>query len=95
MLRPIVAQLIRDDRRYTELFDQVEYLLGLACDAGGGVGPVGLGAYRNRFTVKLPDRLAWSHRSVLVGAGVFTDKGHFEQCRSAYNDRFARASQRW
>ncbi|WP_428116623.1 SIR2 family protein [Candidatus Poriferisodalis sp.] len=94
-LRPTVTEIIRDDQRYKELFDQIEYLFGLACYAGIGVGPVGLGAHRRPVgPVEPPDGLIQSNRDALIEAGVFTDANHLEACRAAYNEEFESAHRR-
>ena len=97
ILRPTVKEIIRDDQRYKELFDQIEYLFGLACYAGIGVGPVGLGAHRRRVgPVEPPDGLIQSNRDVFIEAGVFTDANHLDACRAAYNEEFESArGRRW
>ena len=95
ILRPTVKEIIRDDQRYKELFDQIEYLLGLACYAGIDVGPVGLGAHRRHVgPVESPDGLVQSNRDALIEAGVFTDAVHLDACRAAYNEEFENARKR-
>ena len=97
VLSPTVTEIVHDDKRYEKLFDQIEYLFGLACSAhaGDGIGPVGLGAYRGILRPEPPDQLVQNHCGALIDAGIFTDNAHLEQCRNAYNTRYASASQRW
>ncbi|MCY3587040.1 MAG: SIR2 family protein [Acidimicrobiaceae bacterium] len=95
VLRPTVTEIIRDDQRYKELFDQIEYLFGLACYAGIGVGPIGVGAHRRLVgPIEPPDRLVQGNREVLIEAGVFTDAANLEACRAAYNEEFRNTSKR-
>ena len=95
VLRPTVADIVPDDRRYSELFDQVEYLIGLACTAQIGVGPLGLEAYRRlEGRLRLPDDMVQLDPSAFVAAGVFASAAHLNTCREVYGQDFQGASSR-
>lgn len=99
VLRPAVQEIIPDDRRYEKLFDQIEYLFGLAfsSQSGIGTGPIGMGAFRHLVGyAEPPDQLVRNHLEVLVEAAVFTNPNDLDQCRDAYNEQFRLASrQTW
>ena len=59
-LRPYVAPIIRDDRRYRFVFDQLEFLLALGyahADPDFGWVPIGPLSARNRNTQRIGEEI--------------------------------------
>ena len=89
VLRPAVSDIIRKEERLEELFDEVEYLMGLAYAAsessGEGMGPVERAAWRSWPTDQLPGAVVDRHKELLIREGVFQDTEQFAQTRQAYD----------
>jgi hypothetical protein len=75
-IRPLLAELIPDDRRFDEVFDELEYLLGLAYAAkrGEGIGPTGMFIVNYRYSDKWPTGALERHAGELVQAGLAADE---------------------
>ena len=88
VLRPAVSEIIREEDRLEDLFDEVEYLMGLACTHHDryGRGPVGRAAWRSRITDRLPGALIDRHKEMLVREGVFKGAEQLAETREAYNN---------
>ena len=93
VLRPLVAEVVTDDRRYEALFDEVEYLLGVTygLNSAEGIGPVGRGALRRAVAGRPPDGLLRRHESLWISHGVFNDAAHFDECCAQYNEQLRQA----
>ncbi|MYB29716.1 MAG: hypothetical protein F4Y18_01580 [Cenarchaeum sp. SB0663_bin_5] len=97
-LQPVAMDIIRDEHRYKKLFDQIEYLFGVASTAQPllGSGAVGVGAFRRLVgPAEPPDGLIKEYADVLLDAGIFRDRTHLRDCTNAYYSEFERAAQRW
>ena len=90
VLRSATSDLIRDELRFETLFDEAEYLLGIACAAQitPHEGPVGKGAGSYPPERDLPDRMVRRHSRALIALGVFIDQAALEQCRDAYDGQY-------
>ena len=86
VLRPSLSEITREDDRLEELFDEVEYLMGLACSRHQGKGPIGRAAWRSLDSDRLPGAVIDRHRELLVREGVFEDTKQFEESRIAYDN---------
>ena len=91
MLRPGVSEIIRDEDRLEDLFDEVEYLMGLACAHHYGRGPVGRAAWRSLSLDRLPGALIDRHEELLVRQGVFKGAELLAETREAYNETIRRS----
>lgn len=87
VLRPAVSEIIRDRDRLEDLFDEVEYLMGLACahHVGGENSPVGRGAWRSQSLNRLCGALSDRRKELLVRKGVFEDSKQLEETQTAYD----------
>ena len=88
VLRPAVARIIQDDGRLENLYDEVEYLLGIAYASfrGDGIGPVGRAAWRSFPRDKYPGALVGRHEGALLASGIFESAEHFSRTRDAYDN---------
>ena len=86
-LRPMVSGFVPSGERYEDLFDEVEYLLGLvyAAHQGGGWGPMGRAVWRCRQRQNYPGALTNRHAQVLIEANVFESYIFLAQTRQAYD----------
>ena len=94
LLRPAIAEIVTEPQQQEELFDKVEYLLGItyASQLGGGSGPA------TRAMGPLHPLSEWSprpdverHGRILVSAGIFRDEQHPAETCDAY-DEYSRRS---
>ena len=90
LFRPIAAGPLPDDHRYTEIFDILEYLLGVTCAVyrEGGLGPKGefvsndIYRLEHQRTPNRVDRLV----PTLLDAGWFDhDRARLEEVRKRYD----------
>lgn len=88
-LRPAVSEIIREER-LEDLFDEVEYLMGLACASDYGEGPVGRTAWRSWSTDRHPGTMIERHEELLVTEGVFQSVEQLAETRMAYNNTVVR-----
>ena len=86
VLRPAVSEIIREEDRLEDLFDEVEYLMGLACTVHYGRGPVGRIAWRSRISDRFPGTQIDRHKELLVIKGVFESAQKLAEVREAYDD---------
>ena len=87
VLRPAVSELTGDEDRLEDLFDEVEYLMGLACAHHQGSGPVGRGALRSLDSDRLPGTLIDRHKELLVREAVFEGTEQFAETRQRYDSQ--------
>lgn len=87
LLRPLVADFVPSDEEYQELFDELEYLLGLvhAAGEGRGWGPIGRAVWRWADRDDQPGALVDRHADLLVKAGVFKSLEELIKARQAYD----------
>ena len=71
VLRPSVSEIIREDGRFEDLFDEVEYLMGCAYTNNfRSPGPIGRAAWRYYRTRRFPGSMLDRHSVVLIKAGI-------------------------
>jgi hypothetical protein len=73
-LRDVARTVVPDDNEYDEVFDQLEYLLGVvfAHARGHGIGPIGRFVWRERQSDRpVPDEPFATHTAALLSAGLF------------------------
>ena len=92
-MRPLVAEVLADDRRYEALFDEVEYLFGVThgYNSAEGSGPAGRGAFRRAVPGKPTDGLLHRHKNLWISHGIFNDAAHFDECCAQYNEQLRQA----
>ena len=83
VLRPAVSDLVPDEDQLQDLFDEVEYLAGLACAVHyDGAGPPGRAVWRRD---RSPGTLVVRHAKALVESGLFDDQEQLAATRDAYD----------
>ena len=91
VLGPAAADVIPDSGRLEYLFDEAEYLLGLACTAQLQslcyLCPVGRVVQRSLGEGRHASRLVHRHAGTLIEKGVFRDANHLNEARDTYNQR--------
>ena len=85
VLRPSVSEIIREDGRFANLFDEVEYLMGCAYTSQGSPGPVGRAAWRYYRTRRFPGSMLDRHSVVLIKAGIFESAEQLAEVRDSYD----------
>lgn len=91
VLRPAAADVIPRSGRLEDLFDEAEYLLGLACTAQSEsesfyiMCPASRAIRRQPGDRRLPGSLVARHERTLIAHRVFRDAGHLSETRDAYN----------
>ena len=90
VVREPLRNLIPEDREYDDLFDQLEYLLGLmyAGFRGDGMGPVGRFSWK---LVSLPDATALRYEERMLEDGLFKSVEQFSAVKEAFDALAARA----
>lgn len=86
VLRPAMSEITREQGRLEDLFDEVEYLIGLAYASHHGYGPIGRTSWRSRHTDRFPGAVVSRHRALLVNSGVFQNDGQLAEIREAYDE---------
>ena len=95
LMGPAMSSIVADQQRLEDLFDEVEYLLGIAYTVHGlGPGPVGRAAWRTANSNRRPGSLTRRHAQALVAAGPFNSDEHLTQTLQTY-DQDLRASRHW
>ncbi len=89
VLRPRVSDLAPNYEKYQDLFDEIEYLIGLsyAAHEGGGWGPVGRAVWRCRDRDDFPGEMVARHAQVLIEAGIFDSQEHLADVKQSYDRR--------
>ena len=87
VLRPAVSEIVPEEDRLEDLFDEVEYLMGLACARHQGRGPIGRAAWRSLDSERLPGAVIDRHRELLVIEGVFEDTEQVAETRQRYDSQ--------
>ena len=86
LMGPAMSSIVADHQRLVDLFDEVEYLLGIAYTAHGlGPGPVGRAALRTANSNRRPGSLTRHHAQALVAAGLFDSDEHLTQALQTYD----------
>ena len=88
VLRPAMTEIIRDEMRLEDCFDEAEYLIGLSYASlhGQGRGPVGRAAWRNWHTEQYPGSVVERHKELLIRKGALVDNGRLSEIREAYDE---------
>lgn len=89
VLRPRVSGLAPNYEKYQDIFDEIEYLIGLsyAAHEGGGWGPLGRAVWRCRDRNDFPGEMVPRHSQVLIGAGIFDSQEHLADVKQSYDRR--------
>ena len=96
VLQTAAAGELPEGAQLEDLFDESEYLLGVAGTAQlqplipYWLAPVGRAVVRLSRESSYPSRLVERHQDVLVDKGVFRDPNHVDEARGAYNHEFQR-----
>lgn len=92
-LRDVVRPVLPDDQEYDEVFDQLEYLLGVVCAHARGAGPIGRFVWRRRFSESpVPDEPFATHTAALLSAGLFDGQREtLDATKAAYDERVGRS----
>ena len=86
LMGPAMSGMVGDQQRFEDLFDEVEYLLGVAYTVHGpGTGPVGRAAWRTANSNRGPGNLTRRHAQALVAAGLFNSDEHLTQMLQTYD----------
>ena len=89
LLRPAAADVTPGSGQVEDLFDEAEYLLGLAHTAQlpslDYLCRVGRAVWRSPGEGRYPTGLVDRHEGTLIAKGVFRDAGHLSDARDAYN----------
>ena len=95
LMGPAMSSIVVDQQRLEDLFDEVEYLLGIAYTVHGlGPGPVGRASWRTANSNRRPGSLTRRHAQALVAAGLFDSDEHLTQTLATY-DEDLRSSRHW
>ncbi len=82
-MRSASHEIIPDDKRLEDLFDEVEYLLGLCYAFQFGNGPVGRATWRRRQTNQDPGEIIDRHFGLFRNLKVFPQREQYDNtCRS-------------
>ena len=95
LMGPVISSIVADQQRLEDLFDEVEYLVGIAYTVHGlGPGPVGRASWRTAHSNRRPGSLTKRHAQALVAAGLSNSDEHLTQMLQTY-DEHLRSSQHW
>ena len=95
LMGPAMSSIVVDQQRLEDLFDEVEYLLGVAYIVHRrGPGPVGRATWRTANSNRRPGGLTRRHAQALVEAGLFDSDEHLAQVLQTY-DEDLRSSRHW
>jgi hypothetical protein len=98
-LRDLARPVLPNDQEYDEVFDQLEYLLGVAYAhvRGNGVGPMGRFVWRRRYNdVPVPDEPFATQTDALLSAGLFGgQRATLDATKAAYDERVSRSGLRF
>lgn len=84
LLRELVRPVISSTDDYADLFDQLEYLLGVVSTGAQGRGPVGRFAWRDRYGYR--ERIFNSYTEQLLAGGLFEGQANkLDKARTDYN----------
>jgi len=88
VIRPAIHDIVREADRQQELFDEVEYLMGIAFAAhfGDGTSPPTRAVWLYHMADSYAGTSVRHHGHVLVDAGVFEGPEHLTQTCDAYEE---------
>lgn len=86
VLSPTMSTFVGDTERLADIFDEVEYLMGIAYAAHRpGRGPVGRAVWRSLDFEPYPGTIVKRHAEALVDSGAFDSREHLNQTCEAYD----------
>ena len=87
-MRLASQEIILDNKRLEDLFDEVEYLLGLcyAYHYGDGRGPVGRASWRKWLTKQYPGEIIDRHFNLFKNLKVFSGREEYDNVCKAYDE---------
>jgi hypothetical protein len=98
-LREAARGILPADDEYDDVFDQLEYLLGVASAYawGDGTGPVGRFAWRRQYDPNAKaDAAVVAHREQLLSVGVFGGSAEaLDAAKIAYDEQIAKRHLDW
>ena len=95
LMGPTMSGIVADQQRFEDLFDEVEYLLGVAYTVHGfGPGPVGRSVRRTAPRNRQRGSLTRRHAPALVAAGLFNSDEHLSQTLQTYDQELG-SSRYW
>ena len=95
LMGPAMSSIVADQQRFEDLFDEVEYLLGIAYTVHGfGPGPVGRAVWRTAPRNRKRGSLTRRHAPALVAAGLFDSDEHLSQTLQTYDQELG-SSRYW
>ena len=98
-LRRAAADVIPESERYEDLFDEAEYLLGLACTAQlpdlDWIAPICRAMWRPLPKDSYPDALVERHNGTLTEMAIFNSADHLNESRTTYNQQLREHRQRF
>ena len=87
LMRPTMSGIVTDQQRFEDLFDEVEYLLGIAYTVHEiGLGPVGRASWRTANSNRPRGILTRRHAQAFIAAGVFDSGEHLRQALRIYDE---------
>lgn len=96
LIGPVASSIVADQPRLENLFDEVEFLMGVAYMAGGyDYGPHGRAAWRSFGSDRYPGTIVKRHAQVLVAAGVFDSEERLVQAFDTYDQALRSSPSRW
>ena len=97
LLRGPLRSLPLTDAEYSDTFDALEYLLGVACTHVYGRGPLGRFVWRRRYeTTKSLQRVVDEYEGELLGAGLFGgDVEQLHAARDRYEEEITQSGLAW
>ncbi len=88
LVGPVASDIVGSQEQLEDLFDEVEYLMGIACIAGGRRGgPHGRGVWRSEYSDRAPGALIKRHGQALVASGLFDSEEKLTQVCEAYDEQ--------
>ena len=88
LVGPVASGVVGNQERLEDLFDEVEYLMGIACIAGGRRGgPEGRGVWRSEYSGRYPGALVKRHGPALVASGLFDGEEQLTQVCETYDEQ--------
>lgn len=96
LVGPVASSMVGDQERLEELFDEVEYLMGIACIAGGRRrGPEGRGVWRSDFSNRYPGALVKRHAQALTTSGLFDSEENLAEVCETYDEQLRSSRIHW
>ena len=96
LVGPVASGIINNREQLEDLFDEVEYLMGIACIAGGRRGgPEGRGVWRSEYSGRYPGALVKRHGPALVTSGLFDGEELLSQVCETYDEQLRSSPIHW